>query len=223
MAKNYFENIPNFEYVSRLPGAKTFSDYVETKNLFKRAKIRPDIFNDLTHFTKYQIVGDERPDEVSNKLYDTPDYDWIILLSNNIINVENEWPLTQQSFENYLLNKYNTTENIYNVHHYETTEIRDKNGSVIIPKGLQVPENYTVTFFDQGLGEEVIASNFTLPITNYTYEERIQDQKRNIYCLKGRYIGLILNDMDEIMPYKKGSSQYVDTKTVKGDNIRLYQ
>ena len=223
MAKQYFNHIPNFEYVSRLPGSKTFSDYVLTKNLFKRAKLRPDIFNNLTHFTKYQIIGDERPDEVSNKLYKTPDYDWIILLSNNIINVEHEWPLTQSSFENYLLSKYENVNNIYNVHHHETTEIRDSGGSIIIPSGLEVPQNYSVTFFDSNLGEEVIATNFTKEITNYDYEENIQDQKRNIFCLKDIYLGLVLDDMDRIMPYKKGSSQYVDPKTTKGDNIRIYE
>ena len=223
MAKHYFENIPNFEYVSRIPGAKTFSDYVLTKNLFKRAKIRPDIFNDLSHFTKYQIVGDERPDQISNKLYDTPDLDWIILLSNNIINLEDEWPMTQQSFENYLENKYGSDEKIHAVHHYETTEIRDSTGSIIIPSGLQVPQNYSVSFLDPGLGQERVAANFTEEITNFNYEERIQDNKRNIYCLKGFYVGLIVDDMERIMPYKKNSSQYVDPKTVKGDNIRLYE
>ena len=223
MSKTYFDQIPNFEYVSRIPGAKTFSDYVLTKNLFKRANIRPDIFNDLTYFTKYQIIGDERPDQISQKLYDTPEYDWIVLLANNIVNVENEWPLTQQSFENYLINKYGSTENIYKVHHYETSEIRDSGGSVIIPPGLEVPQNYSVSFFDSNLGVETIANNFTLEISNYSYEENIQDQKRNIYCLKGRYIGIIIDDMDRIMPYKKGSSQFVNTKTIKGDNIRLYE
>ena len=223
MSKTYFDHIPNFEYVSRLPGAKTFSDYVLTKNLFKRAKLRPDIFNDLTYFTKYQVIGDERPDQVSQKLYETPEYDWIIMLANNITNVEDEWPLTQQSFENYLLNKYGSTNNIYNVHHYETTEIRDSGGSLIIQSGLEVPQNYSVTFFDSNLGQETVASNSTKPITNLDYEENIQDQKRNIFCLKDRYIGLIIDDMDNIMPYKKGSSQFIDTKTVKGDNIRLYE
>ena len=67
MAKHYFEYVPNFEYVSRLKDAQNISDYTTVKNLFKRAKIRPDIWTDLSKFTKYKIVGDERPDNVAFK------------------------------------------------------------------------------------------------------------------------------------------------------------
>ena len=64
MAKPYFSYIPNFEYVSRLTKSKNISDYIEVKNLFKRAKLRSDVLQDLTNFTKYKVVGEERPDNV---------------------------------------------------------------------------------------------------------------------------------------------------------------
>ena len=100
--KKYFRYVPDFNYVSRLEGKKNINDYEVTKNLFKRVKIKSEIFNDLTYFTKYKIVGDDRPDNVSYEIYGTTDYDWLILLSNNIINVGSEWPLTQESFVNYM-------------------------------------------------------------------------------------------------------------------------
>ena len=65
MAKKYFRYVPDFNYVSRLEGKKNINDYEVTKNLFKRVKIKSEIFNDLTYFTKYKIVGDDRPDNVS--------------------------------------------------------------------------------------------------------------------------------------------------------------
>ena len=107
MANPYFSYVPNFEYVSRLSDA-LISDYVEVKNLFKRLKVPEDIFGDLTNFTKYQIEGDERPDQVAFKLYQDQYLDWLILLSNNVIYFEHEWPLNQQSFYIYLLSKYKT-------------------------------------------------------------------------------------------------------------------
>ena len=116
---SYFRNVPNFEYVNRLPESHSSSEYIEVKNLFKRAKIRDDIFNDVTYFTKYTIKGDDRPDNVALDVYQDSTLDWIVLLSNNIINIQNEWPLTQQSFETYLLDKYETYENINSPHHYE--------------------------------------------------------------------------------------------------------
>ena len=36
------------------------SDYIKVKNLFKRGFLREDIFQNLSFFSKYQIVGDDR-------------------------------------------------------------------------------------------------------------------------------------------------------------------
>ena len=133
MANPYFRKLPSFEYVSRLPNAK-ISDYVAVKNLFKKGTLREDIFQNLSFFEKYQIIGDDRPDNVADKVYGDSTLDWLVLLSNNIINIQTEWPLSQQSFTNYLLSKYaqgnDTEEDTYNriyngVHHYETSEVKN--------------------------------------------------------------------------------------------------
>jgi len=65
MADQYFSYLPDFEYVSRLPEKKNIFDYVKVKNIFKRAAIREDIFNELSFFTKYQVQDNERPDNVA--------------------------------------------------------------------------------------------------------------------------------------------------------------
>ena len=91
---NYFSQVPDFDYVSRLPDAK-ISDYITVKNLFKRGKLREDIFQDMTTFEKYQIKGDDRPDNVANDFYSDPTLDWLVLISNNIVNIQTEWPLVQ--------------------------------------------------------------------------------------------------------------------------------
>ena len=100
---NYFSKLPNFEYVSRLPDAK-ISDYIAVKNLFKRGAIPEDILDTVALFTKYQIVGDDRPDNVAFFEYGDQDLDWIVLACNNIINIQSEWPMTQEVFNDYLLN-----------------------------------------------------------------------------------------------------------------------
>ena len=51
----------------------------------------------------------------------------------------------------------------------------------------------------------------------------IQDQRRNIWILKPRYLNIALDDLENIMTYKKGSSQYVTESLKRGDNIRLFQ
>jgi len=218
----YFDYVPNFEYVSRLTDAKKINDYVEVKNLFKRGIIRPDIFGNLAYFSKYKIIGDERPDEVANKIYNNSDLDWLVLLSNNVINQVEEWPLDQQSFQNYLVSKYGSEENIHAVHHYESNEIKDSVGRVVFPGGLEVPQNISVDWYDSGIGEERTSTAFTYAVTNYTYEERKQNDRRNIYVIKEEYVGLVIDNLEQIMPYQQGSTQYVSPSVTRGDNIRLY-
>jgi len=223
MAKTYFRHLPNFDYVSRLPKAQSISDYIQVKNLFKRTKINENIFQDLSYFTKYQIVGDERADNIAHRLYGDAKLDWIVLLCNNIINLENEWPLEETSFHNFIIAKYGSEEKIHNVHHYETREIQTTTGKTIIPKGLEVPSEFSITFFDAGLGTERIATDITDAITNQEYEERIQNKRRNIFTIKPNFVGLVIEEMEDIMPYEKGSTQYVSPSVVKGENIRIYQ
>jgi hypothetical protein len=220
---SYFRQVPNLDYVSRTADAKNISEYITVKNLFKKGKLREDIFGDLSFFTKYKIIGDDRPDNVAFDVYGDETLDWLVLLCNNILNIQTEWPLPQESFENFLLNKYGSQEGLLKIHHYETIKVTDSSGITIVPEGIQVPSNYTVEYYDSGLGQYVNKSNITIEITNYDYENQIEDDKRNIFVLKSTYLNVILNDMNDIMPYEKGSTQYVNETLKRGDNIRLYQ
>ena len=218
----YFRHVPNFDYVSRLPNRNYINDYVQTKNLFKRVKLSDEIFQNLNFFSKIIIKTNERPDNIAFRIYEDESLDWLVLLSNNIINYESEWPMDQVSFDNYILNKYGSYENMYNIHHYETREIVDGDNNLILPKGLEVPQNFSFTYFDSSTSSERIANNITDGITNLQYEERIQEEKQSIYILKPRYLSVILNEINTLMPYKEGSTQYVGASLARGDNIRLY-
>ena len=214
MAKKYFRDIPDFDYVSRLPKAQNISDYIRVKNLFKRTKISEQVFSDLTFFTKYQVITDERPDNVAFKVYGDSNLDWMVLLSNNIINLQQEWPLEHQSYYNYLINKYGSDAALQNVHHYETREIKNSVGKIIVPEGLEVASDFSITFFDTGLGvQQTVSTEIVTEITNEVYENRINDDKRNINIIKPRFIGLIIEEMEKAMKYPKGSTQYAVSYT----------
>lgn len=221
MAKKYFRNIPDFDYVDRTKDGQSISDYTRVKNIFKRARISEDIFQDLNFFTKYQVKGNERPDNVAKKVYNDPNLDWLIMLCNNILNFETEWPKDQASYDKYLLNKYGTYEKLNEVHHYETNLITDKAGRQIVPEGLEVPQDFSITFFDPTLKQMVTRSS-TFPVSNLIYENRLEEDKRSIFILKGTYLALVIDDINEIMPYTPGSTQYVSDRVVRGENIRLY-
>ena len=224
MAKKYFRYIPDFDYVSRLPKAQNISDYIRVKNLFKRTKISEEIFSDLTFFTKYQIITDERPDNVAFKVYGDSNLDWMVLLANNIINVQQEWPLEHQSYYDYLIGKYGSDAALQNIHHHETREIKNSVGKVIVPKGLEVPSTFNITYFDTGLGvQQTVTTEIVTEITNQVYEDGLNDAKRNINIIKPRFIGLIIEEIEKAMKYPKGSTQYVSKRVVKGENIRIYE
>ena len=220
---NYFNLIPNFDYVSRLPDAK-ISDYIQVKNLFKRVLLREDIYSNLMYFTKYDIQGDDRPDNVAHRIYSDSTLDWLILLSNNITHIPTEWPLAQNDFDRFLLDKYGSYDNLYNgVHHHETVEVKDSNEVIIVPAGLEVSADFTTTYYDYYISEMVTKLDITRPVTNYQYEEKIQNKKREIFILKQEYVSVVMDDIADLMPYKKGSTEYASKTLKKAENIRLYQ
>jgi len=219
---SYFRQVPDFNYVNRDSDGKGIGDYQIVKNLFKRVKIRQDILQNLAYFTQYKIQGDDRPDNVAFEIYDDETLDWLVLLSNNILNVQSEWPLTQAAFNDFLMKKYGDSEKINNIHHYETRELKNDSGEIIVRKGMIVPKNYKLEYFDIQRNQYVIRNNEVDVVTNYTYEVRKEEKKRNIYLIKDTYLELILEDVNKLMPYKKGSTQYVSRTLKKGDDIRLF-
>lgn len=211
----YFRYVPNILYRSLQQKGSTF-DTAKATNLFRRGKIRDDIFNVVVYFNKYTIKGDDRPDNISYELYGTAEYDWVILLSNNIINVRDEWPLNDSSFEKYLNSKYTSSERLQ-VRHYETTEVRDSKNRLIRKKGdivnLETYDSYSYSYFN---GSSIVTLDKTslIPITNYDYEVTLNEEKRKIYVLKPEFITSVVKSLKDIMNYAD-SSQYVDESTKK--------
>ena len=220
---SYFNLIPDFDYVSRLPDAK-ISDYIRVKNFFRRVTLREDIFQGLTFFTKYSIEGDDRPDNVANKVYEDSSLDWLILLANNITHIPTEWPMAQNDFDRFLLDKYDNYDTLYNgVHHHETIEVKNSNGVIIVRAGLEVNSDFTQTYYDYYDKEMKTESDITRPVTNYEYEEKLENDKRQIFILQQEYLTVVLDDIEDIMPYEKGSTEFIDRNLKKAENIRLYQ
>ena len=224
MTNSFFSKVPDFDYINRTDDGKSDGDYTRVKNFFKRAKIREDIFQNLSFFQKHTVQGDDRPDNIANQFYDDPRLDWVVLLSNNIVNIQSEWPMSQSDFNTYVTEKYKDENTLYNgIHHYEANEVKNSRDVVIIPSGTRVSVGQSVSYYDYGLKQQVIVTDVALPVTNYMHEQKINDEKRNIFLLKPRYLNIVFDDLENIMEYKKGSTQFVSETLVRGDNIRLYE
>lgn len=214
----YFREVSDLLYQSQQPNRNSSYDYVRVKNLFRRAKIRDDFFQNAVTFTKYKIIGEERPEQVAEKIYGSPSYDWVVLISNNILNVRTEWPLSDSEFSEYLERKYTEAE-LNSAHHYETTAVTDSRGRLILPAGKKVDSNFSITYYDENINQSVTKTPVRM-ISIYEYEIAQNDKKRNIYILKNRFLQTAIDDMRRIMSYGF-SSQYINDTTKKGENLRV--
>ncbi len=213
---SYFRQLPQLDYPSLSNDRKSVYDYQLVKNLFKRAVLRDDVFNDVTNFEKYSVEGDERPDQVAYNFYKDSGLDWIVLTTNNIIHVRDEWPMSNRDFLTYLNEKY-TSEELSNVHHYETREIRDESNTLIQPAGVRVKSDYSVTYVEN----DTVKTESSIKMINFLeHETNLNDAKRNINILKPDYVEIFLRDIKEIMRYKQ-SSQFVSDRLKETENPRI--
>jgi hypothetical protein len=211
---SYFRELPDLEYQSPFADSNSSQNYVRAKNLFRRVKLRDDLNNVFTLFNKYQIPEGARPDIVAEVVYGRADYDWVVLMTAGIVNVRDEWPLSNRDLYRYAENIYG--EDLNAVHHYETTEVKDSNGRLILPAGKVVDSNFTIP----NPTDYTATLNPVVGIGNYEYETLKNEEKRSIYLLRTDYLQQYLNDMRTIMYYEK-SSQYVDKKLIRTENTRV--
>ena len=214
----YFRELPNVEYQSFLSDAISSKDYLTVKNLFRRNKLRDDLQNSFTLFNKYEIIEGARPDTVAEEFYGNDELDWVVLMTAGIINVRNEWPLSNYQLYNYVDNKYGDRINDNNF--YETKEIKDSNGRLILPSGKVVDEDFTLTYSDNGVNVTVTGTNVRRGVSNWEYETRKNNKKSSIYLLRRGYLQQFLNDMREIMLYDR-SSQYINETLIRTENTRI--
>ena len=232
---SYFRELPDILYQSNLLHKVSSQEYIQIKNIFRRVKIQDWIQDNVQFFNKYTIRDGERPDTMAERLYGTSERDWIVILTAGITNIRNDWPLSNYDLYRYVEAKYGTDLNA--VHHYETIEVRDNKGRLILPAGQRVDQNFTIpTPYDASatnfyIGVRPQSDNIDYrsvnsdinPVTgvsNYEYETQLNESKRRIEVMKPIYLQQFLNDMRELMNYKE-SSRTVNSKLLATENTRL--
>ena len=197
----FFSILPDIEFSQqRIKYRFTEQDYVVAKNIFREFSIRNELYaTDL--FAEFQIVDGARPDFVSEAVYNNADYDWVLLLTNKIINIYKDWPLSNSEFENYIFNKY---ENPQEIKHWITKEIKNDLGEIVQPAGMIVyydpsdPSSYTlkhIKYYSTNsngtitqVSETVSGTQALESVTHYEYEQEENEKKRTIQILKPTYL-----------------------------------
>lgn len=204
---SYFSLLPNFEYINPNRDGGRKKQYVEAKNLFMRMKIRDSAAVYATNFRKYDISEGERPDNVAQNLYGDPNYDWVVLLTANIINARDEWPLSTRLLYDYAEEKYE--EDLNATRQFETKEVRDSKGRLLMPGGQVVDSTFRIP--DPENPGQLI--NPTVAVSNWLMEVRENNKKRTIRVLRSEYLSSFVSEVRDFLQYQE-SSQY-DSNTGK--------
>ena len=212
----YFTNFPKVSLPSFADNRRSSLDFVNSTNLFKRGKIREEIIGSIAAFERYSINGDDRPDNVAFRVYGDSSLDWVILISNNILNVRDEWPMNQYDFKRYIDNKYSTSL-LTQIHHYESKEVRNSKGLLLQQSGIWVDADHSFSWSENG---KKYTQTGTTSVSNLQFEEDRNNKKRSINVVRSNYLEVIKEDMRELLTYTD-SSQYVNRKLKKGSNLRI--
>ncbi len=217
----YFEELPNISYPSLLRGRNKIEDRVVVKNIFKRSKLRTDVNQAITAFNYYTIKEGMRPDMIAQELYGDPELDWVVLTSNNITNIRDQWPLSHNDLHEYMLEKYGSEANIAKVEIYETREILDEYKRVVMPAGLRVDKDFSFEYLNFSKQVvKVLSSEVVAGISNYQYEVKLNDEKRRIRVLKSEYLTAFITEHREIMTYEE-STDYISDRLKRTYNPRI--
>ncbi len=214
----YFRELPNLLYQSFLPDKRSSLDYTEVKNLFRRTKLRDDLQNVFTLFDKYEIPDEFRPETVAEEFYGNDELDWVVLTTAGIVNVRNEWPLNNRDIYDYSFEKYG--DNLNATRFFETKEIKNSSGSIILEKGKVVDSDFVFKYYDTNGIVEVKGTNVRTGVSNYDYEVRLNEEKRSIFVLKPEYLQQFLSDFRDIMLYGQ-SSQTINDNLMKTENTNI--
>ena len=210
----YFRELPNILYPSFLPEKTSSLDYILVKTVFRRVKLRDDLYKNFVIFQKYEIPEGARPDTVAEDLYGSSSLDWVVITVAGILNVRNEWPLSNRDLYNYVNDKYGNSLN--STRFFETTEVKDSSGRLILPKGKVVDSGFTIP----NPTNPSATLNPVVGISNFIYETRLNEEKRNINILREEYLSEFLEDMQDIMTYGN-SSEYLDENTIRTENTNI--
>ena len=190
----YFRYLPKV-YVRNRTIKDGVHPYELTRNIFRRIKIKDNLQGSLLGFTQYEIQEGERPDQIARKFYGDSGLDWIVLIVNNIINVNEDWPMTRADLFKFVEERHG---NVHAVSHYESNEIFATDGTKVFESGITVNENFQYIRPD---GTVVPKSECRHGVTYYDVYAGKNEQKRNIYLLREEYITDFINEFKRLAKY----------------------
>ena len=222
----YFRHLPNIAYQSPLSHKNRSDDYIVIKNIFRRTKLFDFLSSNVSVFQKFVIGDGARPDTVAEDLYGDSSLDFVVILTAGITNVNHQWPIQDHQVYEFALEKYGSEAEMTSIHHYETLEIVDDNGRLILPPNLIVDGDFKISGtinkypstrytlksltgnrqLDDKDEFSVLTDSIASPITNLEYEYIQNEKRREIDVLRNSYVNMFIEDMRDVVRYDRSSS-----------------
>ena len=222
----YFRHLPNIAYQSPLSHKNRSDDYIVIKNIFRRTKIFDFLSSNVSVFQKFVIGDGARPDTVAEDLYGDSSLDFVVILTAGITNINHQWPILDHQVYDFALEKYGSEAEMTSIHHYETLEIVDDKGRLILPPELIVDGDFKISGtvnkypstkytlksltgnrqLDDKDEFSVTTDNIASPVTNLEFEYKENEKRREIDVIRNSYVNMFVEDMKDIVRYDRSSS-----------------
>ena len=222
----FFRHLPNIAYQSPLSHKNRSDDYIIIKNIFRRTKLFDFLSSNVSVFQKFVIGDGARPDTVAEDLYGDSSLDFVVILTAGITNVNHQWPIQDHQVYDFALEKYGSEAEMTSIHHYETLEIVDDKGRLILPPNLIVDGDFKISGtinkypstrytlksltgnrqLDDKDEFSVLTDSIASPITNLEYEYIENEKRREIDVIRNSYVNMFVEDMKDVVRYDRSSS-----------------
>lgn len=202
------------------------SKFETVTNIFFRLQVVQEALNNISSYYYHIISESETPEIIAEAIYGDPEAHWIVLLANNIVDPQYDWPLTSNAFASYIIDKYGSIANAkLQIHHYEKV-IQREFGDIVTETRFQInkeklttnsmdvpydyyegsgslPETQSVQTIDLGDGQTVVEIIYRDAITAYDYEDQLNENKRTIKIIKPEYYPLIIREFNDFTGNKR--------------------
>lgn len=203
----YFESIP------KILTPDVNGDGIILTNLMTRSEIIPSLLNNPMMFYKYDIRDGDTPEIIADKYYGDSYRYWVVLYANQIMDPQWNWPLTNQQFDTYLINKYSSISNLPNVLSYTQATLKEYRKTIKSIDSISLVETVDTFVVDETTYNQPIipSANYNLPnstvtqnittsiVSIYDYELEQNESKRTINLINKIYVSELEQQFKSLM------------------------
>lgn len=183
---SYFKHFPKINYGNN-----------SVVNITKRVRVLEEIKKNPLAYLSYFVKDDDTPDNIAYYYYNDPYKVWLVYLANDIIDPYTQWPKKEYDFQEYFKQKYK--------------ELSGENGLEILNWGRKTTITDNIVYYENIENPEIRLNKYTYlndasvnasewnAVRYYQYEERLNEQKRNIFLIDRKYADRIEKELEEIL------------------------